>query len=235
MQSEVRAISRDITFRGPEEEAAVLSSMAGAERELQVRAEMTAKLAEKQREIEKLHAALEAVAPIPGFDVDMYKRLVLAQGEHDVDYRDKKIVDLAKKCRNLTVQLTKYQTETESLKEALYESNQMCSKLKEEVAIAGARKSKIPMRSTVSGPSSDPEVLVEQQQDTIRSLQKELKEATRSTDELKLKLHTATEEAKSLRGALARELGEGVSVDQALDGNWRGRAQQIVMLKAKVS
>lgn len=39
---------------------------------------------------------------------------------------------------------------------------------------------------------------------------------------------------KKLTRALTKELGEGVSIEQAVDEGWRGRAQTIVMLKSKV-
>ncbi len=43
-----------------------------------------------------------------------------------------------------------------------------------------------------------------------------------------------SEEVKTLTRALANEVGDGVTLEQAVDGGWRGRAQQIIMLKSKV-
>jgi hypothetical protein len=99
MQSEVRAVTRNIDLRSSREgDEAILESMRANEAQMKMKGEFIEKLDEKQREIEKLHAVIEATAPIPGFDLDMYKRLILAQADHsEVDYRDKKIVDLAKK------------------------------------------------------------------------------------------------------------------------------------------
>ena len=69
---------------------------------------------------------------------------------------------------------------------------------------------------------------------TISSLNRDIKENNKHIDELKRKLTMATEENKQLSRALTREVGEGVTLEQAVSGGWRGRAQQIIMLKNKV-
>lgn len=43
----------------------------------------------------------------------------------------------------------------------------------------------------------------------------------------------SVEESKQLSRALSREIGEGVALEDAVSGGWRGRAQQIIMLKNK--
>jgi predicted RNase H-like nuclease (RuvC/YqgF family) len=124
--------------------------------------------------------------------------------------------------------LTKLQTENEHLKESVHEGNLLVNKLKEEITLgAGLRRSKIPAKVN---PDNNEEV----QAETIKSLKKELAESNKTVDELKHKLYLQSEENKTLKGTLARELGEGVTVEQAVEGNWRGRAQQILMLKAKI-
>lgn len=179
-------------------------------------------LEQKQREIDKLNAVIEATSPIPGFNVEHYKRLILAKGENDdVDYRDKKIVDLAKKCRSLTVQTNKYSSELESMNHMLEEAMKENERLQQELKLA----SSLPLRKPVA---QDPNKI------DVESLQKDLQSANRSVDDFRRKLQQSKDENKALKAALTRELGEGVSVEQSLEGNWRGRAQQIVMLKAKV-
>jgi hypothetical protein len=229
MQAEIRAVTRDVDLRGRESDSSVIESMKASEALLKMKSEFMDKLDDKQREVDKLNAVIEATAPIPGFDVQMYKRLIIAQGENDdVDYRDKKIVDLAKKVRNLSLQLTKYQSENESLKESVHEANLLCNKLKEEAALsAGPRRSKIPLKNA-------PENNEELQAEAIKLLKKELTDTNKIVDDLKHKMYLQAEENKKLSSALNRELGEGVTIEQAVDGNWRGRAQQIIMLKSKV-
>ena len=216
MQSEVRAVTRNIDLRGPRDsDEGVMESMRANEAQLKMKGEFMDKLDEKQREIEKLHSVIEATAPIPGFDLDMYKRLILVQADHhDVDYRDKKIVDLAKKVRNVQLQLTKYQTENEHLKESVHEGNLLVNKLKEEITLgAGLRRSKIPAKI-------NPENNEEVQAESIKTLKRELVDSNKVVDELRHKMYLLSEENKNLKGTLVRELGEGVTVDQAVDGTW---------------
>ena len=65
-------------------------------------------------------------------------------------------------------------------------------------------------------------------------LRKDLAASNRTVEELRRKVAKATDEAKSLSQALTREVGDGVTLEQAVDGGWRGRAQQIIMLKSKI-
>ena len=44
----------------------------------------------------------------------------------------------------------------------------------------------------------------------------------------------AQDEAKKLERSLAKELGDGTEVESVQTEGWRGRAQQIIMLKTKV-
>lgn len=69
----------------------------------------------------------------------------------------------------------------------------------------------------------------------IAGLNRDVKEGGKQIDELKRKLAQSVDEAKQLSRALAREIGEGVTLEDAVNGGWRGRAQQIIMLKNKVS
>ena len=53
----------------------------------------------------------------------------------EVDYRDSKIVSLAKKIRTYTVQLNKEKAENENLRTAIKELNVFCDNLREEVSL----------------------------------------------------------------------------------------------------
>lgn len=186
--------------------------------------ELNARLDEKTRECEKLNVLMESVAPIPGFDYDKYRKLVLnPSDEIHVDYRDSKIVSLAKKSRNLTMLLNKEKAENDSLKHSLYELNNLCVSLRDELSVSTSKRDRRPDMD-----ESD-------QMKAIETLSKDLNNANKSLEELRRKYLQTKEESKNLKNALTRELGEGVTVEQALEGNnWRGRAQQIVMLKSKI-
>ena len=54
------------------------------------------KLENKNREVERLCTLLEAVEPIPGMDPVKYQRIIDNPNADNVDFRDSKIVDLAK-------------------------------------------------------------------------------------------------------------------------------------------
>lgn len=57
----------------------------------------------------------------------------------------------------------------------------------------------------------------------------------RTLDDTRQKLRRAEDEGRKLRKVLAKEMGEDVDLDQAaVNDGWRGRAQQITMLRAKV-
>ncbi|CAE7671883.1 CCDC13, partial [Symbiodinium microadriaticum] len=139
------------------------------------------------------------------------------------DYRDTKIVSLAKKCRNLTRSLNKERGLNQSIKDKINTRQDDNGRLKRELdlvsspaARAAATRARESKGSRGDAPSKD-----------SAQLQKQV-------EDLRRKLTASQDETKKLSRALAKELGEGVSVEQAVDDGWRGRAQQIVMLKAKV-
>ncbi|CAM9981269.1 unnamed protein product, partial [Choristocarpus tenellus] len=52
---------------------------------------------------------------------------------------------------------------------------------------------------------------------------------------LRNKLHQSQEEVKKFHRVLVKEVGEGEKLESVLKGEgWKGRAQHIVMLKARV-
>ena len=54
------------------------------------------KLEGKNREVERLCTLLEAVEPLPGMNPEKYRRIIDNPEADNVDFRDSKIVDLAK-------------------------------------------------------------------------------------------------------------------------------------------
>lgn len=192
----------------------------------------------KNKEIETMHILLEACEPVPGLNAEKFRTL-LQSGDENCDYRDSKIVALAKKVRRLTVAINKERA-TAEVQSANYsdlsDKYDQLQKELEAVLAAGPRAtSNRSSRSGVTriGGDSSLEKVSGNQIDTS-NLQRELTTAQKSLEEMKRKQAQSVDEIKNLTRALHRELGEGVSVEQAVDGGWRGRAQQIVMLKAKI-
>lgn len=198
--------------------------------------DMLRKLEEKNRKIDQLCVLLEALEPAPGVDPERIQKLMDEGIDENVDFRDAKIVSLAKKSHRLTQQLNKEKTVTDKLNQQILELQKTVGSLSQELQMAKASSGnrgepKVYNRNTATaeGVSSAEDYLVK-----IAGLTRDVKEGAKHIEELKRKLAQSTDEAKQLSRALAREIGEGVTVEDAVSGGWRGRAQQIIMLKNKV-
>jgi predicted nucleic acid-binding Zn-ribbon protein len=170
------------------------------------------KLEKKDLEIEKLCILLESLQPLPGLRADNMRKQLDNNIEDTADFRDSKIVSLAKKNRNITVMLNKERASADS------RGIQIQSLLERLELLEGHQ------------PSSSKKT---EEQDTSL-LRKEVASLNRTIDDLRKKCFHAIEENKKLLRALLNEVGDSVRAEEAIDGTWRGRAQQIIMLKAKV-
>ena len=188
------------------------------------------KIQEKNKKIESLCVLLEALEPLPNMNPVKYKQLIDGDLDENIDFRDSKIVALAKKSHNLTAQLNKERREKEELNQTIQILGQKNVMLTEQ--LAAAKSAKQPDIKPYGRNQQASDEKEERQQ--LLNAQKEIKEYAKQTEELKRRVTQLTEENKNLTRALDRELGDGVTVEQAVDGGWRGRAQHIVMLKAKV-
>jgi predicted nuclease with TOPRIM domain len=199
------------------------------------------KMNRKDQEIEKLCALLDALEPIPGLDAEKFQKLIESGDDDGADYRDAKIVALAKKNRRLTLELQKSRVSAESRALQIQELSETVQKMEAASASASAvNRSAKASRSAASssaaaaGGAAGDEGDVAGDAERVASLKKELSAAMKSNDDMRRKNFQLSEEVKLLTRALANEVGDGVSVEQAVDGGWRGRAQQIIMLKAKI-
>jgi hypothetical protein len=174
------------------------------------------KLQKKDQEIEKLCILLETLEPIPGINVESMRKHLESTPEDGADFRDAKIVSLAKKNRNLTVILNKERASSDSRGLQIHELADKLQQLERQGSI------------------SKKDAMDKDSQQEIVNLRRELTASNKTVDDLRRKTFQATEESKQLSRALANELGEGVSIEKAIEGSWRGRAQQIIVLKAKV-
>lgn len=202
------------------------------------------KLEAKNTEVERLCVLLEAIEPIPGMDADKYKRLIDNPGNSDnVDFRDSKIVLLAKKCRKLQMAVNKERSISDAQARSLEDFKNDNERLRKEIEMltissttstfSASRTIRAPQQISPSKgttPVVDPAEL----EQTSNQLRKELNASNKTNEDLRRKLEKALDDTKSLSQALAREVGDGVTLEQAVDGGWRGRAQQIILLKSKI-
>ncbi len=212
---------------------------------------MKSKIEEKNRKIEHLCVLIEALEPTPGMNPGKYQQILeekILEGE--VALSDSKIVSLAKKSHKLTMQVNKERTINTQLNEEINDWKRRYEGLLDEYEkakniIQQKNETKVYNRSSLLGgrdnistsqsPLKDGEGGDEATAATIQALQKQVKESTKTIDELKRKMKELSDENIKLTATLKKEIGDGISLEQAVDGGWRGRAQQIVMLKAKVN
>jgi len=193
-------------------------------------------LDEKNRQLEEMAVLVESITPLPGMDPEKYLTL-MADPENAPDFRDGKIVSLAKKSRNLTEALRKEKNKSAKLSRENDALEKRLAQAEEDrvdaLAIAGRTTQSVAKEKEREqhGDNLD----VESMEQTIRKMKKEQNQATKTIDELRRKLHESNQKMKSLERALSKEVGDGIAINDAIavDSGWRGRAQQIVMLKNK--
>jgi regulator of replication initiation timing/uncharacterized coiled-coil protein SlyX len=213
------------------------------------------KLSEKNQKIEHLCVLLEALEPPPGMNPGKLQEIL--QGkllDEEIDLRDGKIVSLAKKSHNLSMHLNKEKFLNSQLNEEISDW-----KRKYELLIQDVENVKLTMKTKNETKVYTRSSLLQQQQQakegsstflmdgnndltspndsngvTPQQLQKQLKETNKQNEEMKKKIKEITEENAILTKTLKKELGDNITLEQAVDSGWRGRAQQIIMLKSKV-
>lgn len=200
---------------------------------------MRSKVEEKNRKIEQLCVMMEALEPVPGVDPARVQAILNDRlAEDEIDLRDGKIVALAKKSHRLTMQLNKEKATNDRLSQDIVELKRKNDTLLQEIdmlkaaeASRGAETKTYNRHALAHAAKKEEE---DQKQESAVNVQRQLRESAKLIDELKAKVKDLSEENKGLSRALQRELGDGVALEQAVDGGWRGRAQQIIMLKSKV-
>lgn len=200
---------------------------------------MRSKVEEKNRKIEQLCVMMEALEPVPGVDPARVQAILNDRlAEDEIDLRDGKIVALAKKSHRLTMQLNKEKATNDRLSQDILELKRKNDTLLQEIDMLKAAEAsrgtetKTYNRHALAQVAKKEEE--DQKQESAVNVQRQLKENAKLIDDLKAKVKELSEENKGLSRALQRELGDGVTLEQAVDGGWRGRAQQIIMLKSKV-
>lgn len=211
------------------------------EKILHQRDHLIRKLDEKNKKIESLCVMLEAMSKSDSKNdakMEKYNKMLDGQDNSEIDFRDSKIVALAKKSHNLQMCLNKERATTEGLTQKLDDLKSKYESQTQQMQTMQVNLKATPPKKPVNRflPSTmtvDAEQLNSQEEAQKRQ-SKEIKDLAKLVDETKKKLSVLTDENKNLSRALTRELGDGVELEQAVSGGWRGRAQQIIMLKSKI-
>ncbi|CAM9105403.1 unnamed protein product [Ectocarpus sp. 13 AM-2016] len=183
---------------------------------------------EKSRQVLELGALVEALEPVPGLDPNAFLSVLHFGGDtdrrkKDLDYRDVKIIQLAKRIRDRDAKLEK---ERASCLKARREADVLSKEL-----VACRRQLEI---VSSAGPRLDTQPAAVSSLARIDGNEERLRH---QIVQLRNKLHEAQEEIKKTHRALSKEVGgTSLGLGRALTdtGGWKGRAQQIVMLKATV-
>lgn len=195
------------------------------------------KLESKNVELDQLCTLLEAVEPIPGMNPEKYRRIIENPDADTVDFRDSKIVELAKKSRKLQMLLTKERTLNENHQGSIIELKQTIEKMRRELESTIPNQNDAANR-VIRGQDTNTMREFSQKDDgdlvSVPQLQKEISDKNRKMEEIRRKFHQLEDENKNISRALVREVGDGVSLEQAVDEGRKGRAQQIIMLKSKI-
>jgi hypothetical protein len=192
-------------------------------------ADLLQELDEKGKEVAKYQTLLTALEPVPGLDPEKFLDIMVGTEVIDQDYRDAKIMELAKKNRGLNVKM-------ESEKAANLKSKATIEKLEKQLAAlaspaARAAATKGSSSSAAAGSETD-------RSERESSLKEENKVMQKRVNSMRMKMERAAAELKQTQRCLAKEVGESVPMAKILEdsenNNWRGRAQQISMLKTKL-
>ncbi|ETW08912.1 hypothetical protein, variant [Aphanomyces invadans] len=182
--------------------------------------ELVATIKDYKHQVTELQLMLEAMEPIPGLDVNSLRDVLQGAEVVDHDIRDVKIVHQAKKLRQAKIALNKEKVKGAGASGRIAELEKQLHDAEENY-----HKSQRLVHKLQLGEKPEPKP-----------------EATTNTvplkkfEDLRVKYEAATIELKKTQRALQREVGDDVPLADVLDGEGgkRGRAQQIVMLKAKV-
>ncbi|KAL3669579.1 hypothetical protein V7S43_004964 [Phytophthora oleae] len=208
-------------------------------------ATLTSEARDLRQQVKMLQIQLEAQTPVPGLDVDAVQDILLEKDNIEHDVRDMKIVhqaktlralkrslqrekqlavDAAKQCKTLDATNRRLEDEVDTLK----------LKLQRFQARAAADKN-----NNVGAPNQNQQPETPETSSNDAGSSNALKKLY---EELKAKASALQQELKKTQRALAREVGDDIPLDEivgntdstASGASRRGRAQQIIMLKAKV-
>eukprot|EP00752_Nemacystus_decipiens_P009412 g8415.t1 len=220
---------------GADRTARITGGTSSALQELQSRnATLLEAVEEKSRQVQELGTLVECLEPVPGLDpASFYSVLRGAEGsgnDKDLDYRDHKIVHLARRTRALNARLEGEKARSRKARreaDVLATELEACRRQLELVSSAGARLAAEKGEKMVPVSSSIAQV-------GRISGKKEGDRLRQQVVLLRTRLQEAQDEVKTCRRALSKEVG-GASNRALIDeSGWKGRAQQIILLKTRV-
>ena len=183
----------------------------------------------KDKEINKMKAMVAATAPINGFDAEKLSGVMGQNGKYvdeETGFKDAKIVQLAKKNRRLTVSMEKEKSKVTKLAKEIERLQKQLTNAKSKGKTA---ERMLPADKQQNSTSSSPALV---------AAENEIKKLRRRTDAIRISRDKAKEDVRRVISVLRKEVGDSVNVDSVLQGTfsgegWRGRSQQIVMLRTK--
>ncbi|RHY65205.1 hypothetical protein DYB30_001018 [Aphanomyces astaci] len=183
--------------------------------------ELMATIKDYKHHVTELQLLLEAVEPIPGLDVNTLRDVLQGAEVVDHDIRDVKIVHQAKKLRQAKIALTKEKSKGAGASGRIAELERQLHDAEERHLKSERLVHKLQL-------GEKPEPKHTESANTV---------PLKKFEDLRVKYEAMAIDLKKTQRALQREVGDDVPLAEILDGEGggkRGRAQQIVMLKAKV-
>lgn len=210
-------------------------------------ATLTSEARDLRQQVKMLQIQLEAQTPVPGLDVDAVQDILLEKDNIEHDVRDVKIVHQAKTLRALKRSLQRE-------KQLAADADKQCKtmdatnrKLEEQVDILKLKLQRFQARDAAEKNNNVDVPSQNQQPETPETSSSDAGvnhgALKKLYEELKLKTATLQQELKKTQRALAREVGDDIPLDEIVGekdnstsgaSRRRGRAQQIIILKAKV-
>ncbi|XP_071788912.1 coiled-coil domain-containing protein 13-like [Asterias amurensis] len=162
-------------------------------------------------------------------------RLALGGGGFASDTAATKIVDLSKKNRELTAEL---EGEKTKVKQLLRKVRDKEKEVRE--ALQQSQPGEIGGKSTHQKTPLSEEQSIDQAASMaaeLKTLQDSLNKSQAKQTDFRNQVNLLKQELKVAHKVLSKELGENVNIQNLLNdsSNWRGRAQQIILLQNKVS
>ena len=152
--------------------------------------------------------------------------------------REEKLRDLAKKNRALRLELSKERAEVSKLRAQVSSLQAGTVRARRpDAAAAGGRVGEEPSEGPSAG--GDAAAGVAASKAEVRGLKEELRAVGERLEAMRRKEQTASQQCTRLQEALRREVGEDVPLPDIMAGTlsaqgWRGRAQQLSLLKDRL-
>ena len=201
-------------------------------------AELQQALRKKERELERYKRDQELSSLTGGISAQVSPG---KKGRGDTDPRDAKIVELAKKNRAMSLDVQRERDKASRLAGELKRTEQAMQMVQANPeAMRHATKAALPKdrekKQTWSLEGGDPDKGSASAAADVKALKDKLREANSRLNHQTVQAEKAKQELASVKRALAKEVGDGVDVKKVIaeGGGWRGRAQQISMLKDKL-